>query len=337
VTGAGPVAILGGSGFIGSRLTEILAGAGRPVRALSRRGLWPGERPPGGVSLHALDLAAADAPERLAPLLAGCPVVVNCSGALLRPGVPDSHYRRLHVDGTRHLLAALADGDGPARLVHVSTTGVLGPTGPHPLDESAPLRPVTVYERTKAEGEALARDGRRPGLEVAVARPGLVYGPGDRHLVALFAAIRSGRFRPIGGGGAVWQPVYVDDVAAGLARMVAAAGVDGGVFHLAGGEAVTVAELAGAIAAELGTRVRRPGLPRAAAWLAGAGLEAVCLPLGLDPPLSRMRVRTLTEHRRYDIGRADRELGWRPRMPLREGLRRTVAWYRDAGLLPAAS
>ena len=115
--------------------------------------------------------------------------------------------------------------------MHVS---VLGPTGPTPLDERAPRRPQTIYERTKAEGEELALMGRQDGLEVVVARPGLVYGPRDLHLLGLFRSIAAGTFRLPGGGRACWQPVAVGDVAAGLARLVDAEEVDGEIFHLAG-------------------------------------------------------------------------------------------------------
>jgi dihydroflavonol-4-reductase len=210
---------------------------------------------------------------------------------------------------------------------------VLGPTGPEPLGEEAPPRPSTPYEATKAEGEAAALGERTPGVEVAIVRPGLVYGERDLHLLSLWRAVAAGTFRTIGGGRAVWQPIHVDDVARALERALGAPGIDGGVFHVAGAEPVTVSDLAGRIAARLGTVVHGPDLPLPVARAAGALLEALLVPFGIDPPLSRSRVRTLTEHRRYRIDRAREALGFVPEVSLDEGLDRAHAWYRDHGRL----
>lgn len=331
------VVVLGGTGFIGSHLVDHLAQAGRQVHVVSRRGSWPWGTAPTAARFTSLDLTSQAAARQLDEILAPARVVVNVTGVLLRPGAPSDLYRRLHVDAVSGLLAAINRRAGRLRLIHVSTTGVLGPTGPAPLDEDAPCRPRTIYERTKAAGEELALRSHRDGLEVVVARPGLVYGPRDLHLLGLFRSIAGGTFRLPGGGRACWQPVAAGDVAAGLARLVDAEDVNGKIFHLAGETPVTVAELAAAIATLLGTRVHGPSLPRPLAWLAGAALEAACLPLGIDPPLSRMRVRTLTEDRRYDVSHARRCLGWRPQIGLNEGLSLAVDWYRRRGLLREAA
>jgi hypothetical protein len=61
--------------------------------------------------------------------------------------------------------------------------------------------------------------------------------------------------------------------------------------------------------------------------------EALCMRLGIEPPLHRRRVGFFTHHREFDIGKARRLLGYEPRVTLNEGLRRTAAWYAQAGLL----
>jgi len=336
----GPVLVLGGTGFIGSHLVERLAREGHRVRAASRSGTWPWETPPAAVEISRLDLAGGDCHAALDALLGDSSLIFNVTGALQRPGTPDRLYEDLHVQGTLSLLAALerrpATGATP-RLVHVSTTGVLGPTGPLPLAENARQNPETIYERTKAEGERRALAAGSDDLEVVVARPGLVYGERDLHLLGLFRAIASGTFRLIAGGRACWQPVAVEDVVDGLVKMAAVPGVGGEIFHLAGDRAVSLAEFTGSIAAALGTRLHGPSLPRPLAWIAGALLEAGCLPLGIDPPLSRMRVATLTADRRYAIGHAGRRLGWSPEVTLAAGLAAATAWYRARGLLQDAA
>jgi nucleoside-diphosphate-sugar epimerase len=66
-------------------------------------------------------------------------------------------------------------------------------------------------------------------------------------------------------------------------------------------------------------------------WLAGAACEAVCVPLGIEPPLYRRRVDFFTKSRAFDIARARAELGYDPAVTLREGIRRTLEWYRREG------
>ena len=94
-----------------------------------------------------------------------------------------------------------------------------------------------------------------------------------------------------------------------------------------------MAALAQRIAARLGTRIRGPGLPYGMAMAAGALFEAIGPALGIDPPLSRARVRTMTEHRVYAIDRARERLGFEPRVGLDEGLGRAIDWYRSHGYL----
>ena len=332
------VLVVGGTGFIGGHLTEILVARGAFVRVASRTGRWPWGTPPAGVEFVALDLA--DPPGGSSPAAAPAPAlrnalgdvdtVVNCAGLLGAAGRPEAELRRVHVEGTERLCAALPPA---TRLVHVSTTGVLGPTGPTPLDESAPLRPSNAYERAKAAGEQRARALHASGRAVVIARPGLVYGPRDLHLAGFFRAIRDGRFRRIGRGDARWQPVHVRDLAGALADLALRAAPTGSVYHLGGSDSVTVTEFASRIATAIRGRIGRPALPTPLAFGAGLMLEALCLPFGVEPPLSRARVRTLTETRLYDSRKARRELGFAPAVSLAAGIAEAAAWYRDHGHL----
>jgi nucleoside-diphosphate-sugar epimerase len=68
-------------------------------------------------------------------------------------------------------------------------------------------------------------------------------------------------------------------------------------------------------------------------WVAGLLCEAVCVPLRVQPPLYRRRVDFYTKSRAFDTTRARAELGFVAKVDLREGIRRTAAWYREQGLL----
>jgi nucleoside-diphosphate-sugar epimerase len=104
----------------------------------------------------------------------------------------------------------------------------------------------------------------------------------------------------------------------------------GRTYILAGGEVTTLDELIGLIAEEAGVPRPRLRLPVWPFWIAGAACEAVCAPLGLEPPIYRRRVDFFTKSRAFDISRARAELGYAPHVRLREGIRRTLEWYRKA-------
>src|SRR5690606_30774080 len=80
----------------------------------------------------------------------------------------------------------------------------------------------------------------------------------------------------------------------------------------------------------------KPGvvrLPARPIWLAGRLCEAMCRPLGVDPPIHRRRVEFFTTNRTYRIAKARALLGSSPRVGVEDGLRRTAEWYRSQGLL----
>jgi len=105
----------------------------------------------------------------------------------------------------------------------------------------------------------------------------------------------------------------------------------GRTYLLAGGEVTTLTELV-ALTADIAKvsppRVHWPVWPF---WVAGALCEALCAPFGIEPPIFRRRVDFFTKSRAVDISRARAELGFAPRVGLREGIGRTLEWYREHG------
>jgi len=82
-----------------------------------------------------------------------------------------------------------------------------------------------------------------------------------------------------------------------------------------------------------GVPAPRAHLPVWPFWLAGAACEAVCAPLRIEPPIYRRRGDFFTKSRAFDISRARQELGYAPAVGLRDGIGRTLAWYRQEGWL----
>lgn len=323
------VLITGGTGFLGSHLARMLCQAGRSVRILARptSDLW---------RLKDLDveivLGDVLLPNTLPEAMDGVKTVYHLAGMLGGAPVPNAAYRDLHVNGTLNVLVT-AQANGVKRFVHVSSPGVLGPIKDPPADETWPHAPSNIYETSKSEGEKLAMTfAQRMGLSLTVVRPEFVYGPGDTHVLNLFRAIQKRRFFYIGSGQNCVHPTFVDDAVQGIA-LCETAGQPGRVYHIAGAEAVTICQLATTIAEALGVAATRLHVPRLLARAAVFGFELAALFLPIRLPLSRSAFNFFTETRAFSIARAQAELGYQVEVPLVEGVRRTVAWYQEHGLL----
>jgi len=328
------VLVTGATGFTGGHLAATLARSGRSVRALVRtkslaRFAASDAAAAGAVAIEG-DLAAPDA---LARACAGVDVVYHIAATYREAGQPDAAYRAVNVDGTRRLLEA-AHAAGVRRVVHCSTGGVHGHIAHPPATEDAPFNPGDIYQETKLEAEQLARRfGDTRGLDVVVARPIGIHGPGDTRFLKMFRGLARGRFPMLGSGQAYYHLTYIDDLVEGFRLCGEVPAAAGRTYLLAGERYTTLRDLVALVAEELGVRPPWIRLPVWPVWLAGLACELVCVPLRIEPPLYRRRVDFYTKSRAFDITRAKTELGYQPRVDLREGIRRTIAWYRQQGWL----
>jgi nucleoside-diphosphate-sugar epimerase len=323
------IALTGATGYTGSRLLGLLLARGHDVRALARPS---SSRPPESTAVTWVegDLRERAAVERL---VEGTDAVVHVAAVYRTAGHPDAYYREVNVGGTERLLEAAARA-GLRRFVHTSTVGVHGHVREPPADEAAPISPGDVYQATKAEAEALALAYHRErGVPVVVVRPAAIYGPAETRLLKLFRAIARGRYAIVGSGRAFYHPVYIDDLLQGYLLALDRPDAVGEAFILAGPRYVTQRELAEVVARHTGGRVLPFRVPAAPLRWAGAIVEAVCVPLGIEPPLHRRRVEFWTKSRAFSIDKARRVLGYDPRVDVDEGVARTARWYREAGWL----
>jgi nucleoside-diphosphate-sugar epimerase len=325
------IALTGGSGYTGGKLLAALHARGDEVRVLARASSGAGER----LRALASQVVTGDLSDEaaIAGLVDGCDAVLHVAAVYRTAGHPDSYYRDVNVLGTERLLEAAARA-GVRRFVHTSTVGVHGDVKVPPADETAPFAPGDVYQRTKAEAEALAlRFHRERGLAVTVVRPGAIYGPRETRLLKLFRAIARGRYAVVGSGRAFYHPVYVDDLVRGFLLALERQEAVGEAFLICGPQYVSQDELAALVAKHTGGRLLPFHVPALPLQAAGALVEAVCVPLGIDPPLHRRRVDFWTKSRAFTTEKARRLLGYEPLVSLDEGIARTVASYREAGWL----
>jgi nucleoside-diphosphate-sugar epimerase len=324
------VALTGASGYTGGRLLEALRSRGDEVAVLVR---------PPSVSDRLRSLASRVVegtlgdPAAASRLVEGVDAVVHVAAVYRTAGHPDAYYREVNVVGTERLLEA-ASRAGVRRFVHTSTVGVHGHVERPPADETAPFAPGDIYQATKAEAEALALEFHRErGVPVAVVRPGAIYGPGETRLLKLFRAIAHGRYAIVGTGRTFYHPVFIDDLVDGFLLALDRPEAVGESILVCGPSYASQADLAALVARHTGGRVLPFRIPARPIQWAGDIVEALCVPLGLEPPLHRRRVDFWTKSRAFTIEKARRLLGYAPKVDLDEGIARTAAWYREAGWL----
>jgi dihydroflavonol-4-reductase len=326
------VLVTGATGFIGEALTRSLLASGERVRVLVRQ---PEKAAQAGLAAAAEvvqgDITDGAAVDRA---VAGVETVYAIAGTFREPNLPDERYREVNVGAVRLMMEA-ATRHGVRRVVHCSTVGIHGNVVGEPANEATPIRPEGIYEVTKAEGDRLALSyGGNGGLETVSVRPAPVYGPGDTRLVKLYQLAGRDRVVLLGDGRPHYHMVYIDDLVAAFRLAGSRPGVSGEAFIVAGAERPTLEEVVRRIGRLTGHADQRLlKLPAGPLLLAGDICERLCRPLGVKPPIYRRRIEFFVNNRAYDTTKARTRLGFAPAVSLDDGLARTLAWYRERGLV----
>lgn len=321
--------VTGATGFTGRALALELVRRGYRVRGLVRSQEGAEDLLEAGVELSEGDIRDADYVMRSAE---GVDRIFHIAAVFRTAGHPDEYYQAVNAEAVRHVVEA-ARRWSVERTVHCSTIGVHGDVGTEAVDEDAPFRPGDIYQETKLEGELIARAAFDAGLPGVVFRPTGIFGPGDLRFLKLFRAVHSGRFRMIGSGRVRYHLIYIDDLVDGIILCGEHPAALGETYIMAGEEHTTLNEFVDLIASAVGVEPPRGHIPVWPVMAAAVACEAVCRPLGIDPPLHRRRVAFFTKNRIFSIEKARRELGFRPSVPFKEAILRTARWYFEQGHL----
>jgi NADH dehydrogenase len=231
------VCILGGTGFVGSRLVTRLIADGHRVKVLTRNR----ERNRHLLVLPDLNLVNADVhdPRQLAQHFAGCDCVVNLVGILNERG-RGAGFRRVHVDLARKVVRA-ARSSNVSRLLQMSALAASA--------ESAP----SLYLRTKGEAENVIRKESANALHWVIFRPSVIFGPRDSFINRFARLLRIiPLVFPLARASARFAPVYVGDVVDAFARCVVRDDALGASLELCGPEVYTLRDIVEFTAGVLG-------------------------------------------------------------------------------------
>lgn len=326
------VLVTGGAGFTGKALVRRMLEEGHEVIALDNKaGYKPEDLNQWGARLV---IGSVTDRQTVRQCMRDVEVVHHVAAAFREMNVPRDRYREVNVEGTRIVLEA-AFQEGVRKFIYCSTCGVHGNVDEPPAGEDAPIQPADYYQQTKYEAEPIVVEYARRGLKTTTLRPAAIFGPGDPgRFYMIFRQLARGWFPMFGNGSTLYHPLYIDNF---LDAFVLAMDADKGVgetYLIADEEYLTIEDLVRRAAAAMGITVRIPHLPIWPVVAAGLLTEAICMPLGLSPPIHPRRVDWYRQTRAFKIDKARRELGYSPRVGLDEGLRRACEWYRAEGMLP---
>lgn len=329
------VFVTGGTGFLGRHLLPRLLKAGARVTCLVRQQSAHKDLPAGVERVEGDCLSGAG----LEAAIADADIVAHMAGLLFGRGW--RQYMEANCRASQNIAAALQSTKSDAHVVFVSSLAAAGPSADG-VREDAPSSPVSAYGWSKYMCEQIFRAAWENNL--AILRPPIIYGSGDRGLLPLFKSAKRGiAVSPGAGRKFPISIIHAADAAAAIA--LAASRKANGIFHLNDGASHDMDSFSQAMGKALGrkkTRVLHIPLPVMAASAAiseaASGMAAkIGGIVGLKISPAHWNMDKYREARQAgwvaDASRAGRELGFEPQMNLENGMAEAVAGYRDLGWL----
>ena len=329
--------ITGGTGFLGSHLAEELLHRGYDeVRCLVRTDpKWLEGLP---VTQVRGDLSDVDV---LWDAVAGVDYVYHVAG-VTRARDWNTFYRA-NVQGTLNLLGVLEKAEPDVRRVLItSSLAAVGACQDEVATESSPLRPVSMYGRSKAEMERVLQAPGRNGLNcmerlpITVIRPSAVYGPREADIFTFFQSVSRGICPVVGGMGnrPAVSLIHARDLVRGMVDAAGSEETEGETYFVGSEAAYSWREVKEAATEALGVRALTVPIPKALVGAVGAASEFFGSLTGNYPALNREKAREIREAcTMCSIAKAQHDFGFRQQVPLNEGVGETIDWYRREGWL----
>jgi len=321
------VAVTGATGFIGQVLVKKLVEAGEKVRVIVRA-----ESQLAGLKKLPVEINQADLSDEksLLKALSQCQRIYHLAAYARNWSPTPEDFYRINVNGLKNILEA-ASKSGLKRVVYVSSSVVNGPSSGEAVSESSPRKCpgyFTEYEKSKALSEKIIPEFLQRRLEIIVAKPTRVFGPGKMteansvtRMIRMY--LRYHFCLILNNGKEIGNYVYVDDVVEGL-RLAMDKGRPGEDYIL-GGENISLSGFFDTLEEISGRKGLRIKIPTQMALLLSRFESWKAKKLGFYPLITEGWVRTFLQDWAFSHKKASMELGYQPKS-LKEGLRLTCAW-----------
>jgi nucleoside-diphosphate-sugar epimerase len=320
------ILITGATGLLGGHLIKELRQRGEQLRALVLPIENADQLIEQGVEVVRGDITDAST---LEPAVKDVDLVFHLAGMM---GVwrPLSDYRRVNVTGSENLYKA-AQAAGVRRFVHTSSHTVYGLGHGCFLTENDPLRPdPDPYSLTKAEADRrIRRLMLTSDVETVILRPGTFFGPGDRlHFGRIAQRMKAGKGVIIGSGWNALPFCYVTDVVQGFMLAGYHPQATGNVYNISNDRPLTQLEMFNAIADAVGGLRPTRHLPYLPIYYGSFVAEKLVARLSRTQPIvTQLGAMMFGTDNRHSIEKARRELGYEPKVDLREGIQLAAEWF----------
>jgi nucleoside-diphosphate-sugar epimerase len=329
------VLLTGANGFVGSHLLDALLARDIPTALLLRptatlRHIQP------RLARAEIHWGTVTDPVTLPAALQNVTHVIHCAG--LTKTVRAAEFHQVNHLGTRHLVDAINTRQPQLdRLILISSLAASHPaTSASPAQEDDPSEPITEYGRSKLAGEMEVR--AHCHVPFTILRPAAVYGPRDADFLHLFRAVRNGFAPHFGGGRQELSLVFAPDLAEATLAALDPARAVGKTIHVAAPGFVTAGQLTEEIARQLGVRPLTPALPAACLLPICAACTLWSRLMGRPHILSLEKYAELTASGWVcSVDRLKTELGFTCPTSAKDGIARTIDWYRAQGWLGGRS
>jgi 2-alkyl-3-oxoalkanoate reductase len=325
-SGQARVLVTGANGLIGRHLVRRLLQDGNCVRIFVRRQPEAEFMNDGNIEVFLGDLGDPVAVDRA---VAGTEIVYHV-GAAMKGGAHD--HERGTVCGTQNIANSVLQ-HGVQRLVYISSLSCLHAAVAKRGDvitEDWPVEPSPTkrgaYTQAKTAAEKIVRDAVRDRqLRAVLLRPGRVFGPGMTLLTPEVARRMGNTFVVLGDGSRELPLVYVEDVIDAIVLAAETSEFDGSVFHIVDRTRITQNQVVRDYISKNANKARLIHVPLAIVYSLALGFEVLSKILRRPVPLSIYRFKSALARTKFDCTRAEKELGWRPRVGVTSGLQEIMA------------
>jgi len=323
--------VTGATGFIGSFIAEDLVKRGEHVKALVRDTSDTRFLEKLGVEIFRGDLNDHDS---IYEAVKGVDKIFH-SAAMVGDWVPREEAFRVNVDGTRQLLEA-ASKEKVKRFVFISSLAVLGMKNHHKTPSHAErIKTGDVYADTKIDSEELVvKYGMSNNIPVTAIRPGFVFGPRDNKVIPrLVDFLKRGKYIFVGSGRNKINMIYVENLSDIVIKASCSDKAVGQVYNVTNDSGMTMMDLVYMASDLWGYRKPAKHVPKAFAYFLCSVLEFFAkITNAKEPPLlNKTRLKFLSLNLDFDISKIKKDLGYRPKIDMLEGLKRTKQWMEENG------